>query len=209
MTGVTPAALFTEPASASRLERVADALSARGFAAEVLDGPDAARVRVRQLIPESASVFTSASETLRLSGIEGDINASGRYNALKPLAVSMDRATQLNDIRQLLAAPDVVVGSVAAVTEAGSLVIASATGSQLPSYSGGAANRIWVVGAQKIVPDLSTALERIEQHCLPLESGRAQALYGAPSAVNHVLVLNAEPQPGRSTVLLLRAAIGF
>lgn len=209
MTAVTPAARFTEPASAALLERVAEALSVQGFAAEVLDGAEAARIRIRQLIPEGASVFTSASETLRLSGVEDDINASGRYNALKPLVLSMDRSTRLNDIRQMLAAPDVVVGSVAAVTEAGALVIASATGSQLPSYSGGAASRIWIVGAQKIVPDLITAWERIEQHCLPLENGRAQAVYGSPSAVNHVLVLNAEPQPGRSTVLLLRDSAGF
>jgi hypothetical protein len=32
---------------------------------------------------------------------------------------------------------------------------------------------IWVVGAQKVVPDLSTALRRIEDYCLPLESERA------------------------------------
>jgi hypothetical protein len=38
---------------------------------------------------------------------------------------------------------------------------------------------------------------------------RAQAAYGQPSAVNHLLILNAEPCPGRSTVLLLRQAIRF
>jgi hypothetical protein len=72
-----------------------------------------------------------------------------------------------------------------------------------------AAGRIWIVGAQKVVPDLSTALRRVEEHALPLESARAQAAYGQPSAVNHLLILNAEPYPGRSTVLLLREAIGF
>jgi L-lactate utilization protein LutC len=154
-------------------------------------------------------VFTAASETLRLSGIDEDINTSGRYRALKPLALKMDRATQLSEIRQLLAAPEVVLGSVAAVTEEGSLVVASASGSQLPSYAGGAARRIWVIGSQKVVPDVSTALQRLEDHCLPLENVRAQALYGSPSAINHVLILNADPHPGRSTVLLLPDAIGF
>ena len=88
-------------------------------------------------------------------------------------------------------------------------MIASGSGSQLPANAGGAAHRIWIVGAQKVVPDLSAALRRIEEHCLPLENTRAQAVYGRPSAVNHLLVLNAEPRPGRSTVLLLREAIGF
>ena len=118
-------------------------------------------------------MFTGASETLRLSGIDEDINASGRYDAIKPRVLAMDRATSA-EIRRLLASPDVIVGSVAAVTETGSLVVASASGSQLPGYAGGAARAIWIVGAQKVVPDLSTALRRVEEHCLPLESARAQ-----------------------------------
>jgi len=203
---VTP---FTEPAPEQRLERAAAALTARGFTVEVLDDAAAARARVKDLIPEGASVFTAASETLRLSGIGEDINASGRYEAVKPRALAMDRAAEADDIRRLLAVPDVIVGSVAALTETGSLVVASGSGSQLPGYAGGAARAIWIVGAQKVVPDLSTALRRVEDHCLPLESARTQAAYGWPSAVNRLLILNAEPYPGRGTVLLLREAIGF
>jgi hypothetical protein len=60
-----------------------------------------------------------------------------------------------------------------------------------------------------VVPDLSTALRRVEDYCLPLESARAQVVYGQPSAINRLLILNAEPHPGRGTVLLLREAIGF
>ena len=108
-----------------------------------------------------------------------------------------------------MSTPDVIVGSVHAVTETGSLVIASASGGQLPGYAGGAAQRIWVVGAQKVVPDLPAALRRVEEHCLPLESARAQAVYGQPSAINRLLILNAEPHPGQAAVLLLREAIGF
>jgi len=154
-------------------------------------------------------VFTGASETLRLSGIDEDINASGRYDAIRPRVLAMDRATQIDEIRRLVASPDVVMGSVAAVTETGSLVVASASGSQLPAYAGGGARAIWIVGAQKVVPDLSTALRRVEDHALPLESARAQVVYGQPSAINRLLILNAEPHPGRGTVLLLREPIGF
>jgi len=200
---------FTEPAPAQRLERAAAALRAHGFTVEILDDATAARARVKELIPEGASVFTGASETLRLSGIDEDINASGRYEAVKPRVLGMDRATGADDIRRLLASPDVVVGSVAALTETGSLVAASGSGSQLPSYAGGAARAIWVVGAQKVVPDLSAALRRVEEHCLPLESERAMRVYGWPSAISRLLILNVEPSPGRGTVLLLREAIGF
>ena len=209
MTTPIPAPSFADPAPAPHLERAAAALTAHGFTVEILDDVAAARTRVQDLIPEGASVFTSASETLRLSGIDADINASGRYQAIRPRVLAMDRATGADDIRRLLASPDVVVGSVAAVTETGSLVIASGSGSQLPANAGGAARAIWIVGAQKVVPDLDTALRRVEDHCLPLESARTQVAHGWPSAVSRLLILNLEPYPGRGTVLLLREAIGF
>jgi L-lactate utilization protein LutC len=209
MTTPIPAALFTDPAPAQRLEQAATALAAKNFAVEILDDAAAARTRIKDLIPAGASVFTGASETLRLSGIEEDINNSGRYDALRSRGTTMDRATQMDEIRRLLASPDVIVGSVAAVTETGSLVVASASGSQLTGYAGGSARAIWVVGAQKVVPDLSTALRRVEDHCLPLENDRAMKVYGQPSALNRLLILNAEPHPGRGIVLLLREAIGF
>jgi hypothetical protein len=209
MTISVPAAPFTAPAPVERLERTAAALTAKNFDAEILNDAADARARIKELIPEGSSVFTGASETLRLSGIEEDINNSGRYDAIRTRGLGMDRATQMDEIRRLLASPDVIVGSVAAVTETGSLVIASASGSQLTGFAGGSARAIWIVGAQKVVPDLSAALRRVEDHCLPLENARAQAAYGQPSALNRLLILNAEPHPGRGTVLLLREAIGF
>jgi ketosteroid isomerase-like protein len=191
------------------LDRAATALTAHGFGVEILGDAAAARTRVAELIPHGAEVFTAASETLRLSGIDDDINASGRYDAVKPAVLAMDRATQADELRVRLARPSYVVGSVNAVTETGSLVIASGSGSQLPACAGGAARAIWIVGAQKVVPDLPAALRRIEEHVLPLESARTQVAYGVPSAINRLLVLNAEPRPGRVTVLLLRESIGF
>ena len=204
-----PTTSFAEPATAPRLERAAAALAAHGFTVEILDDAAAARVRIKDLIPAGASVFTGASETLRLAGIEEDIDAGGRYDAIRARGQAMNRATQLAEIWRLMSTPDVIMGSVHAVTETGSLVIASASGSQLPGYAGGSLRAIWVVGAQKVVPDLSTALRRLEEHCLPLESDRAMNVYGKPSAINRLLILNAEPQPGRGIVLLLREAIGF
>jgi L-lactate utilization protein LutC len=209
MTTSVPATPFTDPAPLERLERAAAALTAKNFAVEILDDAAAARTRIKDLIPEGASVFTGASETLRLSGIDEDINNSGRYDAIRSRGTTMDRATQRDEIWRLLSTPDVIVGSVAAVTETGSLVVASASGSQLPGYAGAAARVIWVVGAQKVVPDLPAALRRVEDHCLPLENDRAMKVYGKPSALNRVLILNAEPEAGRGTVLLLREAIGF
>jgi len=206
---IDPANEFAVPAPEDRLELAAAALRAHGFMVDILDDATAARPRIQDLVPVGARVFTGASETLRLSGIDDDLNNSGRYESIRARILALDRVTQADEIRQLLASPDVVVGSVAAVTETGSLVAASASGSQLPAYAGGAGRAIWVAGAQKVVPDLSTALRRLEEYVLPLESARAQIVYGQPSAINRLLILNAEPHPDRGNVLLLREAIGF
>jgi hypothetical protein len=200
---------FATPATTDQIERTASALGAHGFIVEIVEDVAAARARISELLPANAAVFTAASETLRLGGIDQDINASGRYAAVKPRIHALDRTTQGAEIRRLTATPDVVVGSVSAVTEDGALVAVSASGSQLPAYAGGAARVIWVIGAQKIAADLASAFRRIESYALPLEDARARAIYGRSSAINKVLIVNAEPVPGRATVLLVRQAIGF
>ena len=209
MTTPTPATSFADPAPADRLERAATALTAHGFTVEILDDAAAARTRIKDLIPEGASVFTGASETLRLSGIDEDINTSGRYQAVKPRVLAMDRVTERRRHPAAARQPRRHRGQRRRAHRnrlpRGRLGQRKPT----PAYAGGAARAIWIVGAQKVVPDLSTALRRVEEHALPLESARAQVAYGRPSAINRLLILNAEPHPGRGTVLLLREAIGF
>jgi hypothetical protein len=59
--------------------------------------------------------------------------------------------------------------------------------------------------AAEILDDAAAARTRIKD----LIPEGAQLAYGQPSAINRLLILNAEPHPGRGTVLLLREAIGF
>ena len=110
---------FATPATAERIERTASALATKGFTVEIVDDVAAARARISELLPPNAVVFTAASETLRLGGIDDDINASGRYAAVKPRIHALNRSTHSAEIRRLTATPDVVVGSVSALTEDG------------------------------------------------------------------------------------------
>lgn len=97
-----------------------------------------------------------------------------------------------------------------AVTEDGKIVIASNTGSQLGAYAYGSQHVIWVVGAQKIVPNIDQAIKRIYDYVLPLESERAHKAYGVEgSAVNKMLIVNAEGTPDRVTVIFIKESIGF
>ena len=159
-------------------------------------------------MPEGAEVGEGASATLDQIGVTEVIEKSGRYDAIRPRTRSMDRATQMREIRKLGAAPDFQINSVAAVTEDGKMVVASAFGSQLGPIGFGAGRVILVVGAQKVVPDLATAFRRIEEYSYPIEDAKMQTAFGRHSAINKLLVVNAEAAPGRTTVLLVRAAIG-
>jgi hypothetical protein len=103
---------------------------------------------------------------------------------------------------------DYALGSVHAVTHDGTLVIASASGSQLASYAWGAANVIFVIGAQKLVLTLEAAHERIVEHSLKLEDARAIAAYGQHSFIGKVLEIRQE-LPGRIHVVLIRQQVGF
>jgi hypothetical protein len=160
-------------------------------------------------IPAGSQVHHGASESLDTTGITHEIETSGRYVDVRSRTWSMDRATQADEIRRLGAAPDVMLGSVHAVTETGSLITASMSGSQLGPYGSSAGQVVLVVGTQKIVADLEEGLRRVQDHAFPLEDARAQAAYGIHSAVNKILVINREITPGRITVVLVDEALGF
>ena len=192
-----------------RVKRAMAALQANGIT--VLRASDAAAAKrfVLDLIPVASPVHQGASQTLDVLGITYEIEKSGRYAALRPRIWSMDRKTEANEIRRLGAAPDVMLGSVHAVTETGSLLAASMSGSQLGPYVSGAGRVILVVGTQKIVPDLEQGLLRINEYAWRLEDARAQAAYGIRSAVNKVVIINREITPGRITVVLVDEVLGF
>jgi acyl-CoA hydrolase len=184
------------------------ALEEHGFSVEVVDDLDAARQAVLARIPRGASVMTNTSMTLAEAGIADAINDDGPYDSARNKMATLDFATQLREMKEIGGQPDYALGSVHAVTRDGTLVIASASGSQLASYAWGAANVIFVVGAQKLVPTLEAARERIYQHSLVLEDARAVAAYGQHSYVGKILEIGQE-LPGRIHVVLVRQAAGF
>jgi hypothetical protein len=189
--------------------RTATALEDHGITVvRAADAEEAKRI-VLDLVPVGAQVHNGASQTLEETGIAEEVHNSGRYEPIHPRIWSMDRETQADEIRRLTSSPDVMLGSVHAVTETGSLVAASASGSQLAPYAAGAGKVILVVGTQKIVSDLDEALRRIDEYVFPLEDARAEAAYGVHSGVNKVLIINREYIPGRITVVFVDEVLGF
>ncbi len=200
---------YSKAAGEDELQKAKQALENNGFKVEILKDMEGAREKVAEIIPEGSEVFTATSTTLDQAGITQDMNESGKYVSVRdkfmPLAGKPEKAVEM---RRIGSGADYALGSVHAVTLEGHLVIASASGSQIPNYAYGASNVIWVVGAQKVVKDLSEALYRLETYTFPLENERAKKAYGSGSSINKILINRKEPS-GRGTVLLLRQAVGF
>jgi hypothetical protein len=200
---------FSRVASKGQVSAVANALERNGITCIVVDFGEEARKVVRSILPVGAEVYNNTSRTLEVIGVAEDIERSGQYQPLRPRLYQMDREMQVREMRQLSASPDWLVGSLHALTEEGSLLIASASGSQLGPIASGAGHVILVVGAQKIVPDFNTGLRRIYEYCFPLEDRRARQAYGVSSGVNNVLIINKAIAPGRITAILVNEPLGF
>jgi hypothetical protein len=200
---------FSRLSSVERLNSVAQALNHNGFQAQSVGTGAEARHIVASLLPEGAEVFNNTSRTLESIGVADDIERSGRYEPLRLRLFGMDREMQAREMRVLAAAPDYVVGSAHAVTDEGSLLIASASGSQLGPIVSGAAHVILVIGGQKVVSDLEAGIRRIYEYSLPLEDLRAREAYGLPSGVNNILIMNKVVTPDRVTAILVHEVLGF
>jgi acyl-CoA hydrolase len=199
---------FTQLPDEELIASAVTALEENGFSVEVVDDLEAARQAVLARIPHGSSVMTNTSVTLQETGIADAINDGGPYDSARNRMFALDFATQAQEMKAIGGQPDYALGSVHAFTRDGTLVIASASGSQLASYAWGAANVIFVVGAQKLVPTLEAAHERIYQHSLVMEDARAIAAYGQHSSVGKVLEIHQE-LPGRIHIVLIRQVVGF
>jgi acyl-CoA hydrolase len=199
---------FTALPDEKTLAATVVALEEHGFSVDLVEDFDLAREAVLARIPSGSSVMTNTSVTLEETGIADAINNGGTYQSARTKMFALDFATQAQEMKAIGGQPDYALGSVHAFTRDGTLVIASASGSQLASYAWGAANVIFVIGAQKFVPTLEAAHERIYQHSLILEDARAYAAYGQNSYVGKVLEIHQE-QPGRIHIVLIRQSVGY
>lgn len=200
---------FTQLASEQQIEKTVQALQAHGIRALVFDTGEEASKYVLDLIPEGAEVYNSPSRTLELIGLAERVEHASHFQAVRARLATLDYATQRHEMRRLVATPDVLVGSIQAITEQGEVLIASASGSQSGPAAFGAGKVIWVVSTQKLVRTLEDGLRRIREYSLPLEDERAQQVYGQGSAVNKLLIINAEHEPGRITIILIKQQLGF
>ena len=208
-TTLVPNKEFTKLASDERIARVARALEANGMKTLIAETGEEAKKLVLEMVPQGAEVYANQSQTLDQLGLREEFDGSGRYDAIRPKVLKLDRKTQGNEIRKLRSSPDYMIGSVQAITETGQVLTSSFGGSQLGAYAYGSAKVIWIVGTQKLVKDLDEGFRRIEEYSYPLEDARLLAALGMHSAVGKTLIVNREVVPGRITIVLVKEELGY
>ena len=192
------------------VESAVEGLEASGFEVVVVDSAAAALAAVEARIPAGASVMNGHSTTLEEIGFDELLSEGDHeWESLPDEVRSIDDDAERQAARRKAQTADYFLGGINAIAESGELVAADLSGSRIGAYPFAAGNVVIVSGANKIVPTLDDALDRLESVAYPLENERAQEAYGAESAVAKQLIYRQETEEGRTTVVLVRERLGY
>lgn len=198
-------------ASDEVISKVAEELKARNITPIIVDTKEEALEEIKKLIPKGVKVMNGSSTTLKEIGFVDYLKEGthGWNNVHENILNEKDPVKQAR-LRKESVLADYFLGSVHAITEAGQLLIASASGSQMPSYAFTSDNVIWVASANKIVVDREAGFKRIEDYVFPLENKRMQGVGYHGSTIGRVLVFEREIMPNRHlTMILVKEKLGF
>ena len=185
-------------------------LKERGFDVIVVDDADEALKTVTARIPDGVSVMNGHSTTLEEIGFDEFLSEGDHdWESLPDQIWSIDDDAERQTARRESQTADYFLGGINAVAQTGELVAADLSGSRIGAYPFAAGNVVIVTGANKVVPTLSDAFDRLESVAYPLENERAQEAYGAESAIAKQLVYRRETEEGRTTVVLVREQLGY
>ena len=185
-------------------------LEERGFDVVVVDDADEALEAVKSQIPAGVSVMNGHSTTLEEIGFDEFLSEGDHdWESLPDQIWSIDDDAERQTARRESQTADYFLGGINAVAQTGELVAADLSGSRIGAYPFAAGNVVIVTGANKVVPTLSDAFDRLESVAYPLENERAQEAYGAESAIAKQLVYRRETEEGRTTVVLVREQLGY
>lgn len=203
---------FSKLASKEVIDRTVKALISKSIETFVLTNRTAALEKIKELIPQGATVMNGASKTLEQIGFVEYLKSKqhGWNNLHEAILTEKDPARQAI-LRKQSALSDYYLGSVHALQENGDFVIASNTGSQLSHIVFTSPNLIFVVSTKKIVPTFSYAMRRLEEYIIPLEDKNMKEKYGVGTSLNKILIFkNENSMMGRKIrMILVEEDLGF
>lgn len=193
------------------VQKTMEALKSRGINPEYVQTKEESLKLINKLIPQGAEVMTGGSTTLDQIGFT-ELLKSGKHpwkNLKNEILAEKDPDRQ-TELRKKSVASQYFLGSVHAISQTGEIVIASASGSQLPAYVFTSDNVIWVAGTHKITPTLEDAIKRVREHSLPLEDQRMKSIGYSGSTIGKLLIFEREIMPNRKVHLIfVNEVLGF
>jgi L-lactate utilization protein LutC len=194
------------------IEKVKANLAERNIEAIVVENGALALAKIKELIPKGASINNGSSTTLNQIGwVDYLKEHTHEWNNLHAAVIAEKDPAKQKELRNKAIFADYYLGSVHAVAETGEMIIASASGSQLPPIVFTSPNLIFVVSTQKIAPTYEEALKRVETHVVPLEDARMKSVNMGGTVLAKIVTFEREPTfMGRKVrVILVKEKLGF
>lgn len=194
------------------INNTAHALRERGVEVFIVDDRAEALTKVQELIPKGASVNNGSSTTLGEIGFIDYLKSDTHgWKNLHAAVLAEKDPTKQAQLRKESVFAEYYLGSVHALAETGEIVIASASGSQLPSIAFTSPNLIFVLGVQKIVPTYEDAMKRLREYVVPLEDKRMKDAGMGGTILSKILTIEHEPEfMGRKVrAILVKEKLGF
>lgn len=144
---------------------VCKALEKRGFKAEYADSAEEARRMALEFIPDGSSVGIPGTLTVRQLGLPEALEAKGCK-----VSHHWDPSLKAEDKKAMLLAEnlsDWVVASSNALTADGRLVNIDGTGNRVAAMSWAPGKMLYIIGVNKITPDLDSAVKRAHNEATP------------------------------------------
>ncbi|WP_071434417.1 lactate utilization protein [Angelakisella massiliensis] len=209
---------FAQAIIQKRLETAAKALRANRMDAEILSGPQELLEKLRQLLPPKAIICSGGSMTLKETGVN-DLLASGEYDFY--YRGRTDENGEPIDVFRKAFSADWYFSSSNAITLNGELYNVDGNANRVAALTFGPEHVVIIAGANKIVPDLEAARQRVRTIAAPANCLRLGIQNGchqtghcidckAPGHICCTTVIHSFQRiPGRIKVFLLPQEFGY
>lgn len=137
------------------------------------NGAEAGKLVMEKILPESGAKTVSygGSMTMKAAGLHDALPSCKDIELLRPDEPNLSLEEKLERRRQGLLV-DFYISGTNAVTEAGHLVNLDMIGNRVGAITFGPKNVVILIGRNKIVPDLDSAMYRIKEYASPVNAMR-------------------------------------
>ena len=202
-----------------RIERCLKNLKRNGFETHLATSAQAASRLVLSLISDDETFGIGGSQSVRAIGVVEELRIMGK--TLYDHWQSDLSADEIYTLRLKQGRCDCFLCSANAISEEGEIVNVDGIGNRVAAMAFGPRKVVLVAGANKITPDLPTALQRVREVAAPMrakslgmetpcaESGRCADCHAPQRICRVTTILHRPPMLTKITVILVAQALGY